>query len=122
MTTRRPAAAVIACVTGFVGAFVAPAPAQAVSAHGCDYPRVCFYLNKENWNFNDPTAVYQQITKNFQFLGPKSRGSFAVYNTRNDDVAYLRLAEGKTLCLKPNSELLPTGTLTAIRISESATC
>jgi hypothetical protein len=49
-----------------------------------------------------------------------------VYNSRNDDVAYLHYSSGRVDCLEPNHSVLGNwpgwGHVDKIRISTSATC
>jgi len=102
---------------------VAPPAANAGSAHGCVYPRVCFYRTMDDFRAGRPSAAYRDITAGWQWLGPASYGADGMWNTRNDDVAYLHFAHGGTMCLRPNMGFW-TGTIQVdrIRISSSATC
>ncbi|MBZ3901636.1 MULTISPECIES: hypothetical protein [Streptomyces] len=109
---------------------LATAPtASADSYNGCAYPRVCFYLTSSDWNSARPTAAYQDVTADFQNLGPHSNGADWVANTRNDDRAYVRYTVNSTgaieyLCLAPNTHVNFTAdyTVTGIRIDTAATC
>ncbi len=107
------------------GTVMATAPsASADSAFGCSWPRVCFYLTDAAWAADSPTAAYQDITSGYQTLGAASRGSNYVYNSRNDDVAYLHLTNGAVICLTPSTILHISSSFTVdkIRISSAATC
>ncbi|MBQ0826602.1 hypothetical protein [Streptomyces tagetis] len=98
----------------------APATAPAEAAATCPYPYVCL--------FKDGVRIgqFQDVTSGFQALPSKPTGTSAspivVTNTRHDDVAYIRFANGTTVCLPPEYTTSFTGTLTGIRISSSATC
>ncbi|RDI48207.1 hypothetical protein DFR68_10836 [Nocardia mexicana] len=97
---------------------IAAAPAQA--ALECPYPNVCFYddSGRRTGEFNDVTSEWQNIPP-----GAASHGARLAYNTRNDDVAYLRFEGGKQLCLPPGQVFdLSNGTLNGIRIAKSAKC
>lgn len=99
-------------------------PASAGTANGCVYPRVCFYLTESDWYAKRPTAAYQDITSSFQTLGPNSRGSWAVWNSRNDDGALLHYTDGHTYCLPPNrgDAAIRGEIVDKIRIMNSPTC
>jgi hypothetical protein len=106
---------------------VAAPPASATSYNGCAYPRVCFYLTTSDWYAAAPNAAYQDVTTSYQTLGSNSRGADHVWNTRNDDRAYLRYTQnGGTYyyCLKPNSGVSfnSSQTVTGIRIDTASTC
>jgi hypothetical protein len=77
-------------------------PASADTKFGCQYPRVCLYLHRTDWNARTPTAAYQVVTQDFQTLGPHGRNAYAVFNSRNDDGALLRDADGVETCVRPN--------------------
>jgi hypothetical protein len=123
---RRLLAVVAAAVLGTTGAVVAQSPASA--AHGCEWPRVCFYLTVSDLNANRPTAAFQDVTSGWQYLGSRSRGAYYVYNSRRDDVAYLHSTNGSVHCLAPLNGVNPShpangwGTVDRIRISWSSTC
>ncbi|GGS18680.1 hypothetical protein GCM10010269_67180 [Streptomyces humidus] len=51
---------------------------------------MCFYQNVTRWNAGNPNARYQDITSGYQSLSTAARGANYVYNSRNDDVAWLR--------------------------------
>jgi len=65
--------------------------------------------------YRDVTSVYQAVTP---------RPHYGVLNTRNDDVVYLRLQSGGSICLEPNSETVFTDSyrVNGIKISSSSTC
>jgi hypothetical protein len=93
-----------ACLTAALsatGAVAVATPAQAVSAYGCSWPRVCFYLTQPDWDRRVPTASFQDRGY-WQNLGSRSRGSFMVYNSRNDDGAVLEYTTGRRTCIYPN--------------------
>ncbi|MGV9816356.1 hypothetical protein ACWDTQ_31135 [Streptomyces cellulosae] len=111
-----------------VPASLAAAPtASADTGNGCAYPRVCFYKTDADWNRRTPTATYQDVTATYQPLSSRAAGSVVVFNSRNNDRAYLRAtASGTTryYCLPPNGliEFAPGIVVNAIRIDNTATC
>ncbi len=115
--------ATAACATVMV-TIMDSAPALAGTANGCVYPRVCFYLTESNWTADSPTASYQDITSSYQTLGSSSRGSYAVWNSRNDDGALLHYTNGTTYCLPPNrgNGHIRGEIVDKIRIMDSPTC
>ncbi|OJF15064.1 hypothetical protein [Couchioplanes caeruleus] len=111
------------------GAFAAE-PAAAAVTYGCEYPRVCFYGNSDDASRKrNPTAGYKDAGY-WQKLGPRSRGAYAVYNSRDDDTALLKfdLAGNDVVwCVRPNEYLFlnPTeypGAVVELKISSRATC
>ncbi|MEU1273577.1 hypothetical protein [Streptomyces sp. NPDC005799] len=115
----------IAAATSLVT--LAATPASASSEYGCDWPKVCFYLTSSDWLHDSPTAAYQDITSYYQTLGSQSRGSHAVFNSRNDDRAMLRYTyRGTThyFCLNPNSDIEfdSDATVTGIKIQDASSC
>ncbi|MEU4871655.1 hypothetical protein [Streptomyces sp. NPDC021608] len=100
----------------------ASAAAAESPTHGCPYPYVCFYVDEHAWDSGTPVAKYRDVTSSYQTV--RSRPHYHVVNTRNDDVAYLRLQDGSSICLPPNSETAFTNaySVTGIRISTSSTC
>jgi hypothetical protein len=119
-------AAVAMAGTVVAGSLVGAQPAAAAAPHGCDWPRVCFYLYESNWNANAPTASYQDLGS-WQTLGSRSRSAEYVYNSRDDDGARLRFEDGSERCLKPNSSfhlqpVYQAGAVTQIKIMDSASC
>jgi hypothetical protein len=127
---RRSAIVVGAAAFAAASLAVAPSATAAESpTRGCAYPQVCFYLKKSNWDAKDPNAGFQDVTSSWQNLGSASRGADYVLNTRNDDVAYLRVQTNSTgavwdMCLRPNSTQYfgSAYTVTGIRISTSSSC
>lgn len=121
---KRVAASAIVVASALIAVFAAATPAQATSFNGCAYPRVCFYKTSTNWDNGTPTAAYQDVTSGYQTLGSNSAGSYYVYNTRNDDVAYIRFSTGRVRCFLPNhgGAIGEDGYATGIRISSSSTC
>ena len=90
---------------------------------------MCFYLTDSNWNNGDPTAAFQDVTTSYQNLGSRSRGANWVFNSRNDDRAYLRYIRNSTgateyVCVPPNNQIYFSSdfTVTGIRIDTAATC
>ncbi|MEU4222258.1 hypothetical protein [Actinoplanes sp. NPDC026623] len=81
---------------------IGAAPASAGTKFGCKYPRVCLYLHRSDWTARKPTAAYQQVTQDFQTLGPHGRNAYAVYNSRNDDGALLVDSDDMETCVGPN--------------------
>ncbi|MFD4790171.1 hypothetical protein ACFWN1_24580 [Streptomyces sp. NPDC058459] len=118
--TAGIAGALVAVVTMSVtGASAAPAEGPT---NGCPYPYVCFYVDQRAWDAGTPITRYRDITSSYQTV--KSRPHYYVLNTRNDDVAYLRLQDGSSICLPPNFSTSFTNaySVTGIRISSSSTC
>jgi hypothetical protein len=113
--------------SSFVAAALASAtPAQASTANGCTYPRVCFYKTGTDWDNNHPTAAYQDYGD--QPLTTTAQGSYYVYNTRNDDRAIITYKTGAgtthTLCVNPNhgTDIGDYGFATRINIQTTASC
>lgn len=121
---KKLSAAAITVTLSTLGAVAVASPASAASAYGCNWPRVCFYLTTSSWNNSAPTAAFQDVTSSYQNLGSRSRGSYAVYNSRNDDGALLRFTNGSTFCVWPNEAwgLQGIGTVDGIRIMDSEHC
>ncbi|MGW1762111.1 hypothetical protein [Streptomyces mirabilis] len=119
---RALAAVCVTLAITAVGAY----PATADTRDGCTYPRVCFYKTEADWQARKPTAAYKDVTSTYQQLGPRSFGSVAILNSRNDDGALLHFADGDTVCLKPDYTLFPAypgaPPVDAIRIMDSPTC
>jgi hypothetical protein len=88
----------IAACLSVIGA----SPASANTKFGCKYPRVCLYLHRSDWVNRTPTAAYQQVTQDFQMLGPHGRYAYAVFNSRNDDGALLVDSDDMETCVGPN--------------------
>ncbi|GGT24205.1 hypothetical protein [Streptomyces chromofuscus] len=128
-TTKRIAVIGMATAGLAATALVTAPTASATSYNGCGWPRVCFYMTDSNWYNGSPTAAYQDVTTSYQNLGTSSRGANWVYNSRNDDRAYLRYVYDSTgatgyRCLPPNHyQQFPSGyTVTGIRIDTASTC
>ncbi|WP_033344220.1 hypothetical protein [Catenuloplanes japonicus] len=102
------------------------APAQATTAHGCGWPRVCFYQTAARYNASNPNAAYQDM--GYQTLTTAAKGADKIYNSRNDDGAllYTRWDDGssRTFCVFPNETvtLLSDETVYAINIKDSEIC
>ncbi|KUN84996.1 hypothetical protein [Streptomyces griseoruber] len=122
---------VIQKVAGFAGVSVAVAAMSvtgASAAHaesptqGCPYPYVCFYVDNDALLAGTPISKYKDVTSSYQTVTP--RPHYGVLNTRNDDVVYLRLQSGGSICLSPNSQTVFANAyvVTGIRISSSSTC
>ncbi|MFD9435698.1 hypothetical protein [Streptomyces sp. NPDC060002] len=112
-------ASVAVAAMSVTGASAAPAESPT---HGCPYPYVCFYVDEHAYSAGTPITKYRDVTSSYQTV--RSRPHYHVVNTRNDDVAYLRLQDGNSICLVPNSETVFANTysVTGIRISSSSTC
>ncbi|WP_405793917.1 hypothetical protein [Streptomyces longwoodensis] len=122
-SARKPArlagvglAAVALSLTGVPAAHAEPA------THGCPYPYVCFYVDEQAYDAGTPITKYRDVTSSYQTV--RSRPHYHVVNTRNDDVAHLRLQDGSSICLPPNSETVFSNaySVTGIRISTSSAC
>ncbi|MFH9552841.1 hypothetical protein [Streptomyces sp. NPDC017435] len=89
---------------------------------GCPYPWVCFYADNDALLAGTPMSKYQDVTSGFQAVTP--RPHYGVMNTRNDDVVYLRLQGGGSICLPPNHSTVFAGSavVNGIKISSSSTC
>ncbi|MDQ0585480.1 hypothetical protein [Streptomyces rishiriensis] len=122
---------VIRRVAGFAGVSVAVAAMSVTGAsaahaeaptHGCPYPWVCFYVDNNALLAGTPLSKYQDVTSGYQAVTP--RAHYGVMNTRNDDVVYLRLQGGGSVCLPPNNSTVFANSVvvTGIRISSSSTC
>ncbi|MEV4190626.1 hypothetical protein [Streptomyces toxytricini] len=128
MNASRKLAAIGSMLGVLVSASLAVAPsASADTGNGCAYPRVCFYLTNTDWNNRTPTAAYQDITTTYQNLSSRAAGSVVVFNSRNDDRAYLRASVSGTTryyCLPPNGLIsFASGiVVNGIRIDSAATC
>ncbi|WP_242588150.1 hypothetical protein [Streptomyces albidoflavus] len=95
----------------------ASAPVRA-AADTRSYPYVCLFKNGTR------IGQFQDVTSGFQDLPSRPSGpNLVVQNTRNDDVAYIRRANGITTCLPPKTSIgIVSGTLTGIRIDSRSTC
>lgn len=128
MKATKKAIGACAATAVLLGTMIATAPTtSADSMQGCSFPRVCFYLKEADYEASRPTASYKDVTKNYQNLGPRARGSFWVVNTRNDDRVSLRYTvKGSTqfVCLDPNHKFLfgGSGVVTGVRIETPAAC
>lgn len=120
---RRAAGLACAGVAVAAMSVTGASAAQAESpTQGCPYPYVCFYVDEHAYDAGTPIAKYRDVTSSYQTV--RSRPHYHVVNTRNDDVAYLRLQDGNSICLDPNSETVFTNAyrVTGIKISSSSTC
>jgi hypothetical protein len=109
--------------TVLAGGLLASSPAEARTRYGCEWPRVCFYLTAADWNARQPTAAYQDITSGYQTLGSRSRGSYAVFNSRNDDALTYVFSNGGGGCLAPDSlSIFTSVTIAKIKILSSPDC
>ncbi|WP_409239958.1 hypothetical protein [Streptomyces sp. PA5.6] len=128
----RRAVRIRTAATALVGAaafalLLPSTPAAASTAYGCDWPKVCFYLTGGDWSRRDPTAEYQDVTRHFQELGPRSKGSDWIFNSRNDDRALIRYTFGGStgeVCLGPNKSLSLGAhtTVTHLKIEDARAC
>ena len=122
-TTRMPAR--VACSAMALGAAVSlgigsasATPATPTVTASCAYPYVCIQ------RLSDGVIIgrFQDVTSTWQSL-PSKPSNVNIINTRHDDVAYIRYANGGQTCVAPNSTFYISGyVLTGIRISSSATC
>ncbi len=125
MNAKRKFLSVDVAATASLGATLATAPdASARSQHGCTLPRVCFYKTRADFDANQPTASYKDLTSDFQVLGPRARGSHKAVNTRNDDGAIIKFGNRPTaVCMRPNTLwTFGADVVTHIRIVDSPTC
>lgn len=125
MRIKRMVASSLAAVCGALTiTVVSGSAASADTAFGCGYPQVCFYKTEADWLARKWTAAYKDVTSYYQNLSSKAYGSWAVYNSRNDDGARLHFTDGTSTCLGPNTILLTYHykTLDKIRIMDSPTC
>jgi hypothetical protein len=90
--------------------------------HGCPYPWVCFYVDNNALLAGNPLSKYKDVTSGYQAVTP--RPHYGVQNTRNDDVVYLRLQSGGSICLPPNNSTVfaDAYVVNGIKISSSSTC
>ncbi|MFI1508787.1 hypothetical protein [Streptomyces sp. NPDC020597] len=124
----RPAVRKAACFAGVSAAVAAMSVTGASAAHaepptqGCPYPYVCFYADDHALLAGTPLSKYKDVTSSYQAVTP--RPHYGVLNTRNDDVVYLRLQSGGSICLSPNSQTVfsNASVVTGIKISSSPTC
>lgn len=103
------------------------APSAAAAPAKCPWPYVCFYKTSASWPDGTPSAMYRDVTDYYQDLGSASRGSDWIFNSRNDDRAWLRyVVNGRTKyhCLAPNSDIGFTSgaTVTGIKIERASRC
>jgi hypothetical protein len=123
----RAYSSLLAATVATIGSFALAAPAQATSAHGCSWPRVCFYLTQNAWVDARPDASYKDMY--YQTLGQRSRNADYIYNSRNDDGALIYwtndLGGAGTFCLRPNESVhtVPLDEhVYAIEIKDSPIC
>ncbi|MBL1106999.1 hypothetical protein JK361_20720 [Streptomyces sp. 5-8] len=118
----------VASFAGVSAAVVTMAMTSASAAHaepptqGCPYPYVCFYVDNDALLAGRPISKYKDVTSGYQAVTP--RPHYGVLNTRNDDVVYLRLQSGGSICLEPNTQTVFANAyrVNGIRISSSSTC
>ncbi|MYQ71235.1 hypothetical protein GTY78_09300 [Streptomyces sp. SID4934] len=117
MTLAMAGGVSVAAQTAASASASAPAPVRA-AADTCSYPYVCLFKNGTR------IGQFQDVTSGFQDLPSRPSGpNLVVQNTRNDDVAYIRRANGITTCLPPKTSIgIVSGTLTGIRIDSRSTC
>jgi hypothetical protein len=97
--------------------------AAAAAGPGCPYPYVCFYPTYADFSAGRPVSRYRDVTSDWQLLRSQSIGADYIYNTRNDDVAYLLFADGGTTCVEPHSvHNWNSRAVIAVRIDSSSTC
>ncbi|MEU9476729.1 hypothetical protein [Streptomyces sp. NPDC048191] len=89
--------------------------ASAAARPSCPYPYVCFY------NGNTMTGKFKD-TGYWQKLGA-SRKANGAFNTRHDDVAYVRFSNYHTICMRPRDGWAFNGAHpTHVYISTSSRC
>lgn len=117
MTLAMAGGVSVAAQTSASASAPTPAPVRA-AADTCSYPYVCLFKNGTR------IGQFQDVTSGFQDLPSRPSGpNLVVQNTRNDDVAYIRRANGITTCLPPKTSIgIVSGTLTGIRIDSRSTC
>ncbi|CAI4170661.1 hypothetical protein CCOS2040_18465 [Streptomyces albidoflavus] len=117
MTLAMAGGVSVAAQTAASASASTPAPVRA-AADTCSYPYVCLFKNGTR------IGQFQDVTSGFQDLPSRPSGpNLVVQNTRNDDVAYIRRANGITTCLPPKTSIgIVSGTLTGIRIDSRSTC
>ncbi|MES9520820.1 hypothetical protein [Streptomyces capoamus] len=120
----RKAASFAAVGTAVVAMSVTGASAAHAEGptQGCPYPYVCFYVDNDALLAGHPLSKYRDVTSAYQAVTP--RPHYGVLNTRNDDVVYLRLQSGGSICLAPNQQTVFTDSyvVNGIKISSSSTC
>lgn len=119
MTLAMAGGVSVAAQTSASASTSAPASAPVrAAADTCSYPYVCLFKNGTR------IGQFQDVTSGFQDLPSRPSGpNLVVQNTRNDDVAYIRRANGITTCLPPKTSIgVVSGTLTGIRIDSRSTC
>ncbi|MFE0495201.1 hypothetical protein ACFW2M_10915 [Streptomyces albidoflavus] len=122
MTLAMAGGVSVAAQTSASASTSAPASAPVrAAADTCSYPYVCLFKNGTR------IGQFQDVTSGFQDLPSRpsrpSGPNLVVQNTRNDDVAYIRRANGITTCLPPRTSIgVVSGTLTGIRIDSRSTC
>jgi hypothetical protein len=123
MGVRTMIAAAAVTTVSLTAATVPSASAAAHTEHGCPYPRVCFFKTEKDWNAKRPAGSFKDVTSRWQRL-TTSKGSFAVYNTRDDDIAYLHFTDGSTVCMDPNDAFIVgrNFVVDAVRISWASHC
>ncbi|NKQ23012.1 hypothetical protein [Streptomyces galbus] len=122
-SVRKVAAlASVGLAVAALSATAAPTAHAEPATHGCPYPYVCFYVDEHAYEAGTPVTKYRDITSGYQTV--RSRPHYHVVNTRDDDVAYLRLQDGTSICLPPDNETVFSSaySVTGIRISTSSTC
>lgn len=124
MKLRQYVCVLLATTATTLGVTVAaPHQAAADTAYGCGYPQVCFYDSPEDWQARRWDAAYKDITSTYQTLTPQAYGSYAIYNSRNDDGVLLHHTDGWTKCLAPGGVMTyGLAVVDKIRIMNSPTC
>ncbi|WP_285471913.1 hypothetical protein [Actinoplanes sp. NBRC 101535] len=103
------------------------APVPADTTFGCEYPKVCLYLHTADWTARQATTSYSQVTSHWQKLDEQGRHAYAIYNTRNDDVAWLKNDDGVVACVGPHEKWFWDESdypfrVVSIKISDGPTC
>ncbi|AVV44616.1 hypothetical protein PYK79_13785 [Streptomyces sp. ID05-04B] len=112
----------VSVAVGAIAMTGASAAHAEAPTHGCPYPYVCFYVDNDALLAGTPMSKYRDVTSAYQAVTP--RPHYGVMNTRNDDVVYLRLQGGGSICLSPNSSTVFVNSVlvNGIKISSRSTC
>ena len=122
MTSRTRLAAGITLAAALTLVVGAATPASAAVA-GCAYPYVCFYPTYAEYSAGHPVSRYRDVTDGWQYLRSQSVGADYIYNSRNDDVAYLHFTNDTVECLRPHElQNWNEKQVDRVRIDSSDTC
>lgn len=119
----------VAIASGVMAGPAAPARASAAANYGCPYPYVCFYLRDVGYDWTEdkiptPVAKYRDITSYYQTLPTKGQKSTNIYNTRNDDVVYVKYSDNTVGCIENDTytSLTRGKKVTGVKISSDSNC